>query len=490
MASISLCMIVRNEEDFLAECLRSIAGMVDEIVIVDTGSTDRTLDIAKQFGACCYPVSWIPDFACMRNISLNYATKDYILVLDADEILTLQGRSSIYKCLTDFPNADAFFVHILNQTDGEGVNEVEESLNVRMFRNDPQYRYKGALHEQIAESILHANPPGIIFDSQIELIHRGYLKHVVMEKCKKERNLDIALREVKLHPRDGFRAFNLGIEYVRSKQIDQAISVFRSVQEWANPNALWASRFYKVYISTLMQAGKWEEANQLLEESVHLFSDYTDLVYLKGVYYSHRGEWILALQHYAKCIEMGDPPIPPYTVEKGISTYRAYFAMGQSFWSLGKIAEAAVAYRQAFEQNPSFVQSFLRLANLLLREDASVDTLDYLTSIAALAGTQQTALLGMSLALSDQFEQAKNYLERAEKTKDVLEHLILTYVCLDERESLRRFIEQYDQKGELRAQVQNYLLDRGMRMVNLGLEKFPESKILLQLKAEHEKGFT
>nr|WP_281267829.1 TPR domain-containing glycosyltransferase [Sulfoacidibacillus thermotolerans] len=482
-------MIVRDEEDFLAECLRSVEGIVDEIVLVDTGSTDCTLDIARQFGARYYSVAWTPDFSKMRNLSLHFATKDYILVLDADEVLTLKGCASIRRSLEEFPNADAFFVHILNQTDGEGMIEVEESLNVRLFRNNPQYRYQGALHEQIAESILHANPPGVIFDSDIELLHRGYLKNVVLKKHKKKRNLDIALREIKLHPEDGFRMFNLGVEYVRDRQLDQALSVFHAVHEKVNPSALWVSRFYKVYISTLMQAGKWEEADQVLEEAVKLFPDYTDLVYLKGVYYSQRGEWILALQHYATCIEMGDPPIPPYTIEKGISSYRAYFAMGYSFGAIGKIAEAAVAYRQAFEQNPSFTQAFLRFSNFLLREDTSNATLDYLRSIAALSGGNQFALLGISLALSDQFEQAKEYLERAERTSDVVEHLILTYVCLDERESLRELLEQYDPEGELQARVQRYLFERGRKMIHLGIEKFPESSLLSKLKEEYEKGF-
>ena len=487
MASISLCMIVRDEEEYLAACLHSVEAVVAEMVIVDTGSADRTMDVARQFGARCYSVPWGHDFAAVRNISLRHATGDYILVLDADEVLTARGCEALQKCLIDFPDADAFFVHILNQTDGDGMREVEESLNVRFFRNNPQYHFSGALHEQIAESILHADPRGTIFDSAIELLHHGYLKNVVAGKGKKERNLEIAMREAQDHPGDGFRAFNLGMEYVRLEQFHNAIEVFQDVRKWSAPDALWVSRFYKIYASTLMRCGEWEQAGTILEDGLNLFPDYTDLHYLKGVCLFQKREWPLALQCFAKCIAMGDPPIPPYTVEKGISTYRPYFAMGQAFQSLGKIAEAAVSYRQAFELNPSFQQSYLRFSNLLLEEDSGPATLHYLAGIAALAGERQNALLGISLALSDQFEKAKIHLQSAEKTGDVVEHLALVHACLNERDELRALLEEHDRGGAIRDRIRRYLLDRGRKILEQGLQRYPDSETLLALKSEYGK---
>ena len=480
-------MIVCNEEDFLPECLRSVEGTVNEMVIVDTGSTDRTPEVALKFGARCFAAPWAHDFAGARNISLQYATGDYILVMDADEVLTAKGRSAMQKSFADFPGADAFFVHILNQTDGGGMSEIEESLNVRLFRNDSQYRFSGALHEQIAESILHADPPGRIFDSGIEFIHRGYLKSVVANKGKKERNLEIALREAKNHPGDGFRAFNLGLEYVRLERWDAAVRAFQDARDWSVQDALWVSRFYKIYASTLMQTGLWEQAGLLLEEALVLFPDYTDLVYLKGVCLYQQQEWSRALQCYAACVEMGDPPIPPYTVDKGISTYRAYFAMGQIFQIVGKSAEAIASYRLAFEQNPSFQQSYLCFANLLLRADAGSTTLSYVAGIAALAGERQNALLGMALAQSDQFEQAKAYLEEAEKTGDVVEHLALVYTCLNEGDRVRELLAAHDRDGAIRGQVRQYLFDRGMKILEQGLRQYPQSQTLLALKAHYEK---
>ena len=89
---VSLCMIVKNEENYLPNCLNSIKDIVDEIIVVDTGSTDKTVDIAKSFGAKVYYFPWRNNFSEARNESLKYATKDWILILDADDELSPKNQ--------------------------------------------------------------------------------------------------------------------------------------------------------------------------------------------------------------------------------------------------------------------------------------------------------------------------------------------------------------------------------------------------------------
>ncbi|UOF88807.1 glycosyltransferase [Fodinisporobacter ferrooxydans] len=487
MPSVSLCMIVRNEADCLRDCLESVQSVVDEIIVVDTGSTDQTLEIARQYGACCFQAEWQNDFAKMRNRSLEHATKDYILVLDADERLLPESREELRKCLETFPMADGFFVHILNQTDGEGIEEMEVSLNVRLFRNEPRYRFSAALHEQIAESILRGQPPGTIFDSKIRILHSGYLKKNVQQKQKAQRNLAIALEECKRHPGDAFRAFNLGIEYMRLQQLPQAIEAFEFARQWCKRDALWVSRFFKIYISTLMQCGNWEQANVLLTEALAIFPDYTDLYYLQGVYHFQHGQWNEALQNFGHCIQIGDPPIPPYTVEKGISTYRPYFAMGQVFQSSGRKVEAIVAYREAFQLNPRFAQAFVRFAVLLLAESADAGTLAYMEQVAAAAGENRHAWIGMALAAANHFVKAKEYLESVPDPQRVAEQLAVVYACLNEQEKLFRLLQDCDPHGAIRMQVRKHLLETGQRILETGLQRFPESEALQTLSLEYKK---
>ena len=110
--TISLCMIAKNEEKHLEECLNSVKELVDEVIIVDTGSTDKTKQIGKKFNAKIYDFKWIDDFSAARNKSLKHATKDWILVLDADEVLDKEALKVIKDELVKNKENDAFlFIH-------------------------------------------------------------------------------------------------------------------------------------------------------------------------------------------------------------------------------------------------------------------------------------------------------------------------------------------------------------------------------------------
>ncbi len=487
MPSLSVCMIVRNEAEQLPRCLENLRGIAEEVIVVDTGSTDGTLDIARLYGAVCDTIPWQDDFAHARNVSLSYATRDYILVLDADEVLYPDAVTELHACLQDVPQAAGFLVHIMNETDGDGVQDMEESVSVRLFRNCPQYRFQGALHEQIAESILYANPPGKIFDSRIRVQHRGYTQSLVMLQGKQQRNLSLAEAEVAAHPDDAFRTYNLGVEYLRSNRLGDAVAVLAKTRQVINPEALWTSRFYKVYVSALMRHGDWGAAEQELKHALFLFPDYTDLHYLLGVLLDQKQEWAAALATFARCIQMGNPPVPPYTVEHGLAGYRAYFALGQVFQELGKTGEAVVAYRESFTQNPSFTQAYLRFASLLLADSTDSDTLTYVSQVATVAGDRQGELLGSALALAGQFELAREWLEPATRTDAGVLYLALTYACTGEVEKLRQLLAQRDSDGQIRQQVRQYLVQQGLEIVQQGLQRFPDSPDLQRLLTEFRK---
>ncbi|MBI2656740.1 glycosyltransferase family 2 protein, partial [Candidatus Woesearchaeota archaeon] len=118
--TISLCMIAKNEEKFLEQCLNSVKDIVDEIIIVDTGSTDKTKDIAKKFNAKVYDFKWIDDFSAARNESIKHAAKDWILVLDADEILDEEGRKAIRELVNNKEN-DAYLLLQKNYTNESSI---------------------------------------------------------------------------------------------------------------------------------------------------------------------------------------------------------------------------------------------------------------------------------------------------------------------------------------------------------------------------------
>ncbi len=157
---LSVCMIVKNEERFLEQCLRSVQDVADEIVVVDTGSTDRTVEIAKSFGAVVVEREWRNDFGWARNQALELATKRWIFVVDADEELTAQSKASLVA-LKNVPAWHmAVWVRIYNKSDDYvGTGDMSHAL-VRIFPNDEAIRYRGLIHEIPDRQRRHQRPQG------------------------------------------------------------------------------------------------------------------------------------------------------------------------------------------------------------------------------------------------------------------------------------------------------------------------------------------
>lgn len=151
MITISLCMIVKNEERTLARCLDSVAGITDEIVIVDTGSSDRTMDIAAQYTNQVYTYEWKDDFAAARNESFAKATQEYILWLDADDVLLPSERAKLAVLKRSCRRRETAAV-ILNYTLAEGAegSPLVTDRRLRLVKRDAGCRWHGRLHEQLS----------------------------------------------------------------------------------------------------------------------------------------------------------------------------------------------------------------------------------------------------------------------------------------------------------------------------------------------------
>ena len=151
MVTISLCMIVKNEEDTLARCLDCIKDIVDEIIIVDTGSTDHTKEIAKNYTNLVYDFKWIDDFSAARNFSFSKATKDYCLWLDADDVISKKNQEKLKK-LKETLTIDVDFVMMQYQIAWDEFNNPTFLYyRERLIRNNKLYLWEGEIHEVIQQ---------------------------------------------------------------------------------------------------------------------------------------------------------------------------------------------------------------------------------------------------------------------------------------------------------------------------------------------------
>jgi len=238
-------MIAKNEEKNLANCLNSIKDIIDEIMIMDTGSTDKTKEIAKKFNAKIFDFKWIDDFSAARNESLKYVTKDWILVLDADETLDEESKKTIKGLIKD-KETDAFLFLQKNYTNNSSiagfVNEEHKkngksysgwygSFIVRLFRNKKGYKFKGTVHELVEQSIEAKN--GKIAATNVAIHHYGNANPEIVKK-KRQFYLELCKKKIK-QKSDTSSYYELGVLYKENDKFDDAIKSFKKTVEM-NPN--------------------------------------------------------------------------------------------------------------------------------------------------------------------------------------------------------------------------------------------------------------
>ena len=171
MPTISLCMIVKNEEAVLARCLESIADLMDEIVIIDTGSTDRTKEIAAKYTDRIYDYNWTNDFSAARNFSFSNATMEYIYTADADEILDAENRDRFLRLKTCLlPEIEIVQMKYVTESEFDTVLNAQKEYRPKLFKRLRSFVWMDPIHETV-----RLDP--VIFDSDIEILHKPQSLH-------------------------------------------------------------------------------------------------------------------------------------------------------------------------------------------------------------------------------------------------------------------------------------------------------------------------
>ena len=263
--SLSLCMIVKNEEKYLSRCLESLKPMVDEMIIVDTGSTDATRDIAEVFGAKVFDFEWNDDFAAARNFSLDKASSDWILIMDADEVIAAEDQKHMRNLIKkSSSNRYAFMVvtrnythqyNIIGREPNAGQYPAEEtgtgwipSEKVRLFPNDDAIRFEYPVHEVVGPALARK---GISVKSCPYPIHHYGKMDQALDRQKDERYYKIGMEKLSLSPDDPIAIRELAIQAGKLGKNKDAIALWKRLIE-LQPN------IGKSYINLSSNYGKLE----------------------------------------------------------------------------------------------------------------------------------------------------------------------------------------------------------------------------------------
>jgi tetratricopeptide (TPR) repeat protein len=396
---LSLCMIVRDEEEMLERCLISVADAVDQIVVVDTGSVDRSVEIARSFGAEVIDFGWTGSFAEARNVSLDAAECEWILFLDADEVLVGGSRERLRE-LTRRRWCEGFDFTVLNHTgdieDGTSVSHTA----LRMFRNRPHHRFEGRLHEQIAER-LPAFLPGRVRRSGLGIEHFGYLRAVRSERAKSERNIALLRLQQAEGPPSAFLHFNLGSEHAAAG--DHEAAVLELERAWSllsDPRGEeFAPALIRRLIGALRAGSRHEEAISLARGGLELFPDFTDLVFEQALAHAALGETELAAELFERCLTMGDAP-SRYPSDAGCGSHLALVQLAETRRAGGEPVCALALLERCLSEHPSYLGAIVPYVGVRLADggdgESLVEALDEL-----LGGLNSQAHLVLGQALRD-----------------------------------------------------------------------------------------
>lgn len=364
VAPITLCMIVKNEEQAVAAALESARPVVDDMVVVDTGSSDGTAAVAGKYTSRIYSFEWSDDFAAARNFAMEHVRTPWILWLDADEQLAVVDGERWRRSFAQKSRAaDALLVTIHNYY-GPVASELNMHLygGFRLLRTGANLRYRQRIHEH-----LDVSRPGLRLDHEpvdgVVIRHYGYMDDPARKKEKSARNRRLLERERERPDYDPWIDYHLAVEHYRQGEHAAAFEcVQRSLKRFLEKGKLPPPLAYKLKYELLLVTGSTRHALEGIEYAIRLYPDYVDLYYCKGLFEYGQGRYEDALNTFNKCLELGEKP--RYLTLKGTGSFLASYMVGMCLEALGQPAQARAVYAELVRRFPAFEPPAARLAAL------------------------------------------------------------------------------------------------------------------------------
>jgi tetratricopeptide (TPR) repeat protein len=339
---IAAALIVKNEARVLGACLESIRGVVDEIVVVDTGSSDESVEIARRHGALVHEHPWNGDFAAARNAGLERTSCEWILYIDADERLDPVDRATVEDLLRGAPEV-AF--RILLRPDSRSTPYRE----YRIWRHDPRIRFEGVIHEKVVPAIHRvADQDGrSIGVADLLLTHVGYEGD---QTHKHHRNLPLLRRQLEVEPENLFNLHHLARCLDGLGEEEEAEQVLARAVELAQTTRA-ADPLGSLAMADLIRLRhlRGEDVGELVDDARSRFPENCLVVFLEGRYLIDHGryEQALACFDWLLAVDVAELPNAGPAYDARIFGVLAHDARGVCLFRLGRHGEAAEAWARA-----------------------------------------------------------------------------------------------------------------------------------------------
>ncbi len=341
MLPVSVCMIAKNEDNHIEECLKRLRPCRFEIIVVDTGSVDRTVEVAHKYADKVFHFAWCDDFSSARNFSIQQAANDWVLTIDCDEYLENVNLADLEATLSRNKQAVGMITRN-NPYTVQGARSIMSERIGRLF-NRNFCHYEGTVHEQVRT--LQGKEP-VSFPIPLTFYHEGYVEESD-KRMRATRNLEMLLHDLVLKGPSPYIYFQLGQNYLSLNDLEKAAHYYKLGLELnTDPASDFAQNMMEAYGYCLMNLAKYDDA-MTLKEHYDEFSDRADFVYLMGMLHMKKGEYETAIEEFEKATKLS-----AYS-RKGVNSYRAYFQIANIYEAMGDFEKARSYYKKCGDFEPS-----------------------------------------------------------------------------------------------------------------------------------------
>jgi glycosyltransferase involved in cell wall biosynthesis len=384
---VSLCMIVRDEEHNLGDCLRPVAGLVDEMVVVDTGSRDGTRDVARACGARVVDFPWQDSFAAARNESLRHATGEWVLWLDADDRIDEDNRGKLQRLFGLLAAGNR--VYMMKQWSAP-EREHGSALVVdhaQLFRRQPGVCWRYRVHEQILPALRDTGAKVVWTDVVIR--HLGY-RGAELRRHKLQRNLRLLQLEQAEQPDDAFTLFNLAGTYLDLGEFERVLPCLRRCLETAPAGATFVPKAYVMLAQTHRVVGRAADGLPFCREGLARFPGEVELWFEEGMLHHAVKDAAGAQRCFERVLEL--PARPCYVgVDSGLRGHLARHHLALAHRAQGRPREAEAQWRAAVRDSPRYGPAWLGLAEVCLDQGRAAEVAALVEQLEREPGGADTA---------------------------------------------------------------------------------------------------
>lgn len=412
MVKITACVITKNEEEKLPHCLNSVKPFVSEIIVVDTGSTDGTINIASSFGAKVFHFEWVNDFSKARNYAISKATGDWIVFLDADEYFTEDSIPKVaeYVQYAEQHGYDFVFSMMTNvdQTNKKPMNSIAQ---VRIFRNDPHIFYDGAVHEKVTRK----NGRGKYLDATqyLSIIHTGYSEDLVIQKQKGERNLQLLLVELEQNPRSSDLCFYIAETLLVQERYEEALDYAYKALEYNNFTLLSVpQKNYMNIISAKIRLNRPEgEIISTVKEAMLAYPDFPDFYLFWGDYLNRHERYHDAIEAYSKGLALAELGAR-LQARTHFEAAKLYNVLGELYYKTDQLQMSVSCFAKALKIDPYYYLALNQLLYILNKHENDMTIIAFLSKIYDEKKIKNNLLLLSTSLEVGSYSLAEYYFER------------------------------------------------------------------------------